>query len=221
MRRLQWESSCHRSRGSRAGRLSAYPREVIFPQSQLLEPLREQLGRRNFVGVELCEKHLVYCVRFEHVIHEAAARCEPASELEVATDDRLGERAPHFRYEAAPGRLPHLADAGASDERHAGTHCTPRGRSVLRRSLRLVALVAEDTAEPPGVCVDQRRGHRRPERVVRILCTSSNASSVVLEQRFKSDRVIETHVPTVPLEAAGRETCMKESSSTSRARWCT
>ena len=103
MRRLQWESSCHRSRGSRAGRLSAYPREVIFPQSQLLEPLREQLGRRNFVGVELCEKHLVYCVRFEHVIHEAAARCEPASELEVATDDRLGERAPHFRYEAAPG----------------------------------------------------------------------------------------------------------------------
>ena len=129
-----------------------------------------------------------------------------------ATDVRLGERAADSRHESAPGRLPHLADAGAAGQRHARTHCTPRGRSVLRRSLRLVALEAEDTAKLPGVCVDQRRGHRRPgrqvqlaggrgsharpERVARILCTISNASSVVLEQSFKSVRAIETHVPT-------------------------
>ena len=110
------------------------------------------------------------------------------------------------RHEAAPGCLPHLADAAAADDRHARTHCTARRRSVLRRSLRLVALLASDTAEPPGFCVDQRRGHRRsgrqtqlaggrgsharPERVSRILCTSSNANSVVLEQRFKSNRAI-------------------------------
>ena len=86
-----------------------------------------------------------------------------------------------------------------------------RADTVLRRSLRLVALVAEDTAEPPASALNSD-GHRhpgrqtklagghcshaRPERVSRILCTSSNASRVVLEQRFKSDRTIETHVST-------------------------
>ena len=48
----------------------------------------------------------------------------------------------------------------------------------------------------PGQISGRRGGHVRPERVARILCTSSKASSVVLEQRFKSDRAIETHVPT-------------------------
>ena len=76
----------------------------------------------------------------------------------------------------------------------ARTHIARRADTVLRRYLRLVGLVAENNAEPPGVCVEQRRGHRRPgrqtqlaggrgsharpERVSRILCTISNASSV-------------------------------------------
>ena len=40
------------------------------------------------------------------------------------------------------------------------TLCPP----PVSASGRPVALVAENTAEPPGVCVDQRRGRRHPGR---------------------------------------------------------
>ena len=116
-----------------------------------------------------------------------------------AADDCPGERAPTLPARGSAEAPVTSVRCWCRRERHARTHSTPRGRSVLRRSLRLVALVAEDTVEPlrsakwpppswaPAQLAGGRGSHTRSERVARILCTSSKASSVVLEKRFKFD----------------------------------
>ena len=144
-----------------------------------------------------------------------------------------GNGPPHSRHETAPQGACHIWQMPVPQMSATRAHCTPRGRSVLRRYLRLIALEAEDTAEPPGVCVDKRRGHRRsgrqaqlaggrgsharPELVARILCTSSKCKQLRSRAAFQvRSRDRNPRSSRVPLEEAGQETL-----STSRERLCT
>ena len=109
-----------------------------------------------------------------------------------------------------------------------------RADTVLRRSLRLVALVAEDTAELPASALNSDvataiPGDRPNSRAATAVTPVPSASpgycarvpmrvasfsySVQVRSRYKNPRF-----NRVPLEAADRETCMKDSSSTSQVR---
>ena len=73
-----------------------------------------------------------------------------------------------------------------------------------RSNSRAAAAVTPVPSVSPGYCA---RAQMR---------AASFSSSVSVRSRDRNSRP-----NRVPLEMAGRETCMNESSSTSRARWCT
>ena len=175
----------------------------FLPQPQLLEPLREQLGRRNFVLWEAPGKL------------RPIWACNPRGCRPLWARQRVGSG--HWWPPRGTGpTLPARGSARAlatsvrcwrrrwAPREHplhaARTLCPtpvsasdrPRGRGYCRATRRLRRSA---TWPPPSWAPGPTRGRPRQTRPSRAH-RPNTVHELQCEQRFKSDRAIETHVPT-------------------------